>query len=129
MPPQLPFLFGAQYYRAPTPGPECWEADFAQMKTLGFNSVKFWVQWRWSQRSRDRFVFDDLDALFDVSAQYELPITLNVIFDVAPHWLYDDFPDARQIQADGSIIESINVAHRQIGGHPGPCIRHPGALL
>lgn len=47
----FPFVYGAQYYRAPTPEPEHWERDLAHMKQLGFNTVKYWVQWRWSERS------------------------------------------------------------------------------
>ena len=61
-----PFLFGAQYYRAPTPEPECWQPDFRRMADLGFNAVKLWVQWRWSHRAPGRFVFDDLDRMVNV---------------------------------------------------------------
>jgi beta-galactosidase len=128
MPDTLPFLFGAQYYRAPTPEPECWPADIARMKELGFNAVKYWVQWRWSHRSPDRFVFDDVDRLMDLARQNDLQVTLNVIFDVAPVWLYDRYPDAKQVLNDGTVVEPYTVGHRQIGGHPGPCYNHPGAL-
>ena len=54
---RFPFLFGTQYYRAPTPEPELWQADI-----------------------------------------------------------------------NGHTIEPYAVDHRSIGGHPGPCYRHPGAL-
>lgn len=123
----LPFLWGAQYYRAPTPEPACWKADFARMQRLGFNAVKFWVQWRQSHHRGDRFVYDDLDRLMDLAAEHNLQVTLNVIFDVAPSWLYEKFPDAKPVTADGHVIESMSPAHRQIGGHPGPCYHHEGA--
>jgi beta-galactosidase len=125
---RFPFLFGAEYYRAPTPGPECWEQDFRGMRDLGFTSVKYIVQWRWSHRRRDRFTFDDLDRLMDLAAAHRLGVTLNFFFDVAPVWLYDVFPDAKPVDIRGRIIEPYAVGHRQIGGHPGPCYRHPGAL-
>ena len=124
----LPFLFGAQYYRAPTPEPECWPADLERIKALGFNAVKYWVQWRWSHRQRDRLVFDDLDPLMDLAQANGLQVTLNVIFDVSPHWLFERYPDARQVMNNGHVIEPYTVGHRQIGGHPGPCYNHPGAL-
>lgn len=123
------FLFGAQYYRAPTPEPECWEADHHKMAELGFNHVKYWVQWRWSHRLNDQFVFDDLDRLMDLAWTNGLKVTLNTVFDVSPHWLYDVYPDARQISCDGHIIEPYTVAHRQIGGHPGPCYNHPATRI
>lgn len=124
----VPFLFGAQYYRAPTPEPACWETDLQRMAALGFNAVKYWVQWRWSHRDADRFVFDDLDRLMDLAAANGLAVTLNTIFDVAPRWLYDRYPYAKQVMNNGHVLEPYTVGHRQIGGHPGPCYNHPGAL-
>jgi beta-galactosidase len=123
-----PFIFGAQYYRAPTPEPECWENDFVKMKQIGFTDVKFWVQWRWSHYSDDKFYFEDLDKLMDLALAFKFRVTLNIIFDVAPMWLYEKYPDAKQIMNNGKIIEPYVVGHRQIGGHPGPCYNHPGAL-
>ena len=124
------FLFGAQYYRAPTPGPECWEQDLTRMRELGFSSAKFWVQWRWSHRSpgaAGHFDFADLDRLMDLAAAAGLAVHLNVIFDVAPLWLYDEFPDALPMLPDGRAVPPHEVGHRQIGGSPGPSYHHPGA--
>lgn len=123
-----PFLFGSQYYRAPTPEPECWDDDLKHMRSLGFNAVKFFVQWRWSHRAEDRFYFEDLDALMDLAHRYGLGVTLNTLLDMSPVWLFDRYPDAKQVNASGQVIEPYAVAHRSIGGHPGPCYRHPGAL-
>jgi hypothetical protein len=39
-----PFIFGAQYYRAPAPDSNCWEEDRKNMKDLGVSEVKFWVE-------------------------------------------------------------------------------------
>lgn len=125
---RFPFLFGTQYYRAPTPEPECWEMDFRGMRELGFNAVKLTVQWRWSHRGKDRFFFEDLDRLMDLSAKHGLGVTLNFFLDVSPIWLFETYPDAKPVSNNGHVIEPCAVAHRQIGGHPGPCYRHPGAL-
>lgn len=123
-----PFLFGAQYYRAPTPEPECWETDLKHMAELGFTDVKFWVQWRWNNRRENEYRFDDLDALVDLAERNGLRVTFNTIFDVAPVWLYEKYPDAKQIANNGAPVEPYTVGHRQGGGHPGPCYNHPGAL-
>lgn len=124
----LPFLFGAQYYRAPTPEKECWAEDLAKMKDLGFNQVKYWVQWRWSHRAPEQFHWDDLDALMDLAARNGIGVTLNAIMDVAPLWLYERYPDAKQVDIKGLTVEPFAIQHRQIGGQPGPCYNHPGAL-
>ncbi|MEE4194255.1 MAG: beta-galactosidase, partial [Anaerolineae bacterium] len=126
---RFPFLFGAQYYRAPTPEPYCWEADLKKMRYLGFNTVKYWVQWRWSHRQPDSFFFTDLDELMHLASKNDLQVTLNVIFDVAPIWLYKKYPDAKQLMINGQEIAPYTVGHRQIGGHPGPCYSHTGAKL
>jgi beta-galactosidase len=125
---EYPFLFGAQYYRAPTPEADCWAQDFTKMKDLGFNMVKFWVQWRWNHRGENTFYFDDVDKLMDLAASHDLKVTLNTIFDVSPLWLYDKYPDAKQVMNNGHVIEPAGYSHRQIGGIPGPCYNHPDAL-
>ncbi|HSV13951.1 MAG TPA: beta-galactosidase [Tepidisphaeraceae bacterium] len=125
---QLPFLFGSQYYRAPTPEKECWAEDLAKMKDIGFNQVKYWVQWRWQHRAPDRFYWDDLDRLMDLAGNNGIGVTLNAILDVAPIWLYERYPDAKQIDIKGLVVEPFAVQHRQVGGQPGPCYNHAGAL-
>ncbi len=124
---QYPFVWGAQYHRAPTPEARYWRDDLKKMRELGFNSVKYWVQWRWSQRTENSFYFDDTDQLMDMAAENGLMVTLNLILDVAPVWLYRKYPDAKMILNDGTVVEPYAVGHRQIGGHPGPCYNHPGA--
>lgn len=122
------FIFGVQYYRAPTPAPECWEEDLKNIKENGFNSVKFWVQWRWSHRSEEMFYFDDIDRLMDLAYENGLKVTLNVIFDVAPQWVLKKYPESKMITADGKTVEPIVVSHRQIGGFPGTCYNHKEAF-
>lgn len=43
---RYPFIFGAQYYRAPTREADCWEQELRRMRELGCNAAKFRVQWR-----------------------------------------------------------------------------------
>ncbi|MEN8155764.1 MAG: beta-galactosidase [Bacteroidota bacterium] len=124
----FPFIFGAQYYRAPTPAQEYWESDMKHFAELGFTDIKFWLQWRWSHRGGDEYYFEDLDELIEIAGKNSLRVTINAIFDVAPIWLYEKYPDAKQVMNNGTVIEPYVVAHRQIGGHPGPCYNHPGAL-
>lgn len=118
------FIYGAQYYRAPTPASTEWEHDLKQMKEMGLNHVKFWIQWRASERKRGEYDFSDIDCLMNLANRNNLKVTLNVIFDVAPVWLYRDYPDCRIILADGTVVEEQTAACRQLGGFPGPCYNH-----
>lgn len=122
------FIFGAQYYRAPTPPSENWESDLKNMKKLGFNSVKFWVQWGWTNRKEGEYYFEDTDRLMDLAYKYGLKVTLNVIFDVAPVWIFKKYPDSKIVLADGTVVEPKTEGHRQIGGFPGTCYNHPEAF-
>lgn len=123
----LPFLYGAQYYRAPTPDRRFWADDLARMADAGFNHVKFWAQWRWAHRRPDEYVFDDLAELMDLAGEAGLAVTINLIFDVAPDWLFRHHPDARMVTCDGRVCEPRTLSCRQIGGYPGPCTHHAPA--
>lgn len=122
------FIFGVQYYRAPTPSPECWERDLKNIKENGFNSVKFWVQWRWTHRAENKFYFEDIDRLMDLANENGLKVTLNVIFDVVPQWVLKKYPDSKMVMANKMAVEPIVVSYRQIGGFPGTCYNHEAAL-
>ena len=119
------FPFGSQYYRAPSPQKEDWEADLKKMSELGFNTVKFWVQWRWNNPAEGEFYFDDIDELMDLAEKYNLRVMLNTIFDVAPAWIYKKFTDASMITLSGQKIGPQTQPHRQIGGL-GWCFNHDG---
>ncbi len=126
---EAPFIYGAQYYRAPTPGPECWEEDLKHMRELGFNAVKYWVQWRWSERREGEYYWDDLDRLMDLALDNGLAVTLNLILDVAPGWLFKQYPNCMMIDASGKKYRPTTNGCRQIGGYPGPCYHHSEALI
>jgi beta-galactosidase len=97
------------------------------MAKLGFNLVKFWVQWRWNHPQEEAFYFDDIDRLMDLAAKYKLRVMLNTIFDVAPAWLYQKYPDASMITLDGRAVAPQTQPHRQIGGL-GLCFNHQEAM-
>lgn len=115
--------FGSQYYRAPSPPPEDWERDLDHMARLGFNTVKYWLQWRWNHPETDRFYFDDIDRLMDLAAERDLKVMLNTIIDVAPAWIYRQYPDASMVTLGGRQVGPQTQPHRQIGGL-GLCLHH-----
>lgn len=119
------FIYGAQYYRNPTPGKEAWEADLHNMKQMGLKDVKFWVQWRSNHIGPDEFDFSDIDELMDLAWKNDLRVTLNVIFDVSPIWLLKEYPDCVQVTSSGKQVIPTAPGHRQLGGFPGACYNHP----
>ena len=119
--------FGSQYYRAPSPHAGEWERDLDRMAALGFNTVKFWVQWRWNHPTEDEFRFEDIDRLMELALARKLHVMLNTIFDVAPAWIYRLYPDASMVTLDGRRIGPQTQPHRQIGGL-GYCFNHDGVI-
>lgn len=115
---------GFQYYRAPTPEKCFWKQDLTKMKAEGFNTVKFWVQWRWSERKEGVFDFSDLDELMDLSDKLQLKVVLNFILDVAPVWFIKKYPDSFFVSLNGEQHKPMAINCRQIGGVPGPCVHH-----
>ena len=123
----LPFIFGAQYYRAPTPPPESWASDLRIARDMGMTDLKFWVQWRVSHLAEKKFRFDDIDRLMDLAAAHEFRVTLNIIYDVMPQWVLHEHPDCLMVCADGTIVRPHAYQARQVGGAQGPCLNHPQA--
>lgn len=119
---------GAQYYRAPTPPPEDWERDLTRLREHGMDTVKYWVQWRSNTPAPGGFDFADVDQLMALARRLELRVVLNVIFDVMPAWLVHEYPDCLMVRCDGRVVHPTGLGHRQIGGAPGPCLHHAGAL-
>lgn len=121
-------IFGAQYYRAPTPEASNFEEDLKNFAEHGFNTIKVWVQWRWNNPSCDEYNFDDILLLLDIAYRYQIKVILNIICDVAPAWFYQKYPDSLMITSDGRKLYPQTTAYRQIGGAPGPCYHHPEGI-
>ena len=122
---RLPFLpCGAQYYRAPTPPPSEWEKDLRSMAANGFNTVKYWVCWRSNEPRENEYDFSDIDRLMDLAHENGLSVILNVIFDTAPAWFFEKYPESVMIANDGRPVFPTATACRQMGGAPGPCLHH-----
>jgi beta-galactosidase len=119
--------FGSQYYRAPSPAKTDWDQDLGNFAAQGFNTIKFWVQWRWNNPSEGTYFFDDIDALMDLATKHGLRVMLNTIVDVAPAWVYRMYPDASMLTLDGRRIGPQVQPHRQIGGL-GLCFNHAPAM-
>lgn len=125
----LPLLpFGCQYYRAPTPLPSEWEKDMKNMKSHGFNTVKLWVCWRSNNPKEGVYDFWDIDCLMDLAEENNLKVILNLIFDSAPAWFMEKYPESVMVTNDGQPLYPMATACRQMGGTPGPCLHHKAGI-
>lgn len=119
------FYYGAQYFRPPTPARDDWRRDFEGMRAADFNVVKLWPMWRWNHPVPDVFFWDELVELMDLALEFDLRVILNPIFDTAPVWFFQKYPDCRMVTASGSILHPKATPCRQIGGADSVCFHQP----
>ncbi len=120
------FPYGVQYHRAPTPLPDEWAGDLAEIARCGYTHVQFRPQWRWHERLRGHQVWDDLDKLFDLAAQNRLRVILKPMLETAPDWVFDELNGTR-LGFHGVPIEPLAHAAYYVGGW-WPCFDNPGVV-
>ena len=104
--------------RNPAPEKDAWRRDLAAIKSLGFNSVKAWVDWASTEPERGRYRFDALEQLLTLSDEIGLRVIVQLYTDAAPEWLGQRYPDSSFVTYQGTRIASQ--------ASPGYCLDHSG---
>ncbi|HXW56603.1 MAG TPA: beta-galactosidase [Candidatus Cybelea sp.] len=116
--------YGGGKVRAPMLEPvdrtsgERWGRDLDEIKADGFNTVKTWVDWATAETSPRAYNFSNLDLLLRLAQERGLRVIVQVYLDSAPHWVGQNYPDARFVDRSGAAIDSQAA--------PGYCIDHSG---
>ena len=106
--------------RAPMLGPidansaQQWGQDLDQIKRMGFNTVKTWIDWSTAEPAPDVFDFKNLNLLMKLADQRGLRVIVQIYMDSAPDWVGQRFPDARFVDRSGAVITSQSA--------PGYCV-------
>lgn len=87
--------YGTQYHRAPTPRPDEWQGDLEAIAEAGYTLVQLRPQWRWHERLRGRFVWDDMDGLMRLVEQVGLNVIIKPMLECAPDWVYSELQGTR----------------------------------
>ncbi len=95
-----------------------WRADLQQIKSLGFNAVRCWIEWTSSEPVEGKLDFSAANQLCDLAAEIGLKVIVQVYVDSAPEWVGVKFPDSRFVAQSGAVIPSQAA--------PGFCFDHPG---
>ncbi|MEO8376413.1 MAG: alpha-amylase family protein [Candidatus Sumerlaeota bacterium] len=117
---------GVQYYRAPFPNRQYWDADFSRIRDAGFNTVQLWVLWAWVESTPDRFIFDDYDELVSLAEGKGLGVVLSTKAEIHPHWIHRVVPGSEMIDHMGHKVISSQRLECHFGLTPGGCTDHPG---
>lgn len=117
------FPYGCQYHRHPTPLPEEWEPDFAELARLHYTHVQFRPQWRCHERIRGEYDWRELDALFDTVERFPLSVILKPQLENAPDWVFTELEGSR-IGFNAMPLAPIAHAAFYVGGW-WPCFTNP----
>ncbi|MGB7296013.1 MAG: beta-galactosidase, partial [Candidatus Aminicenantales bacterium] len=86
--------------------PRLWKKDLEQIKSLGFNTVRCWVEWTNCEPVEGRYDFSALRTLVDLAEQVGLKVIVQVYIDSAPDWVGKKYPDSKFVASNGLAVES-----------------------
>ncbi|UCE07898.1 MAG: beta-galactosidase, partial [bacterium] len=95
-----------------------WQHDLQQIKSLGFNTVRTWVEWAHCEPRQGEYHFENLQLLCDLALEVGLKVIIQMYVDSAPDWVGKKYPDALFEAQSGEKISSQAA--------PGFCTDHKG---
>jgi beta-galactosidase len=95
-----------------------WKQDLSQIKNLGFNTVRTWVEWNVAEPEEGHYRLQNLDLLLKLADELGLKVLIQVYVDSAPEWVGKKYPDGHYAAQDGQPIPSQAA--------PGYCFDHRG---
>ncbi|HEX8474527.1 MAG TPA: beta-galactosidase [Pyrinomonadaceae bacterium] len=92
---------GVYYYPEHWPR-EQWARDFANMERMGFEFVHMAeFAWAFMEPSEGKFDFEWLDEAVKLAARHNLRVILCTPTPTPPAWMYEKYPQAYLVGADG----------------------------
>jgi beta-galactosidase len=73
---------------------EEWRHDLKQIKSLGFNTVRTWVEWAACEPVRGEYNFSNLQLLMRLAQEEGLRVFIQMYVDSAPDWVAEEFSHA-----------------------------------
>lgn len=71
-----------------------WLKDLQQIKSLGFNTVRTWVEWTHTEPKEGVYNFKNLKLLLDLANKTGLKVIIQMYIDSAPDWVGKKYKDA-----------------------------------
>jgi len=94
-----------------------WKKDLEQIKKLGFNTVRAWIEWSYNEKQEGQYDFSALKLLTDLAGEVGLKVICQVYIDSAPDWVGQKYPESAFVASNDLKI------HSQAA--PGFCFDHP----
>jgi beta-galactosidase len=97
---------------------EAWRKDLQQIKSLGFNTVRCWIDWASGEPDERTLNVETLDTILGLAENVGLKVLVQVYMDSAPAWVGRKYPDSLFVSSDGTALKPES--------SPGYCVDHPG---
>jgi beta-galactosidase len=104
--------------RDPKSKQEIWRKDLKAIKSLGFNSIRCWIDWASGEPAEGRYDFETIETLLKLAEQEELKVITQIYMDAAPDWVGRKYPDSLYVSISGAVMRPESA--------PGYCRDHPG---
>jgi beta-galactosidase len=104
------YPFGAVYFRKSNPPEQDWERDHKTAAQMGMNIFRHWFMWASIENSPGKYDWRDYDRMVELEGQNHIKVIIAEIIIGAPEWMWDKYPQARHIDAQG------NVGYPSVGG-------------
>jgi beta-galactosidase len=97
---------------------EIWRRDLRAINSLGFNTVRCWMDWASGEPQEGVYKFDTVDVLLDLAHQEGMKLLIQTYMDAAPDWVGRKYRDAQFVDISGAVMRPESA--------PGYCFDHPG---
>lgn len=91
--------------------------DLNNIRTLGFNCIKYWVDWATCEPMEGHYNFAQVIDLLKIAGEFDLRVVVQIYLDSAPNWVHKNYPDALYRAHTGQEVESQ--------ASPGYSLDHP----
>lgn len=115
-------IHGTQYYRTPTPLPDEWEGDLANMADYGIDAIQIRINWRWNERKENEYDFSDVDRLMELAEKNNKKVIIKFLLECAPQYIFDKYGGTR-IGPRGEQLRGGS--HGAFYGGWRPCFTNP----
>ena len=97
---------------------ELWRKDLQNIKRLGFNTIRCWIDWASGEPAEHSFNFETIDVLLGLAEQEGLKVIIQIYMDAAPDWVGRKFPDSQYVSISGAVMHPESALGYSID-HPG----------
>jgi Beta-galactosidase len=112
------YPFGAVYFRKSNPPEPDWERDHKTAARMGMNIFRHWFMWASIENAPGKYDWRDYDRMVELEGQNRIKVVIAEITTSAPKWMWDKYPQGRQVDSQGSEVYPSVGGSSATGGAP-----------